>query len=375
MKKAPAANVTGGHIPTKDKALRVTKPQKVPAPHDSDSHVMRRENGGVRVAVIVDDEVTDHRRREFWSDGLGRFKFVDVEIVSLVDRMARRQFFDVYEYDLIIFNWCVLDGAVMYESDRAQRIVKFYDAHFHRFVRNGGIVLFEGQPKRWHPEQRAYDTLLAGEVRVLKTAAPLMDDKARTSRSHSQHPLIAGLPSVLNGVAHGTAPWFPEGSTSVYSTQELRPKLLYAGAFRRWTPRWIPLLYTSDEQYPVLMAKLDGSGLWLVSTMFIGSSAAPELIDHIVRAVREGRAPIQNYHARHDAVRRRDGVVAGLILLALLGVAYSLVAKGIIGKDIPYGNTVLGSIILSLAITGLMTFVWRIGLEAWRRIRLSLNRW
>src|SRR5207245_11736865 len=101
-------------------------------------------------------------------------------------------------YCIVIIRWCVLDGALMYASDRVRAIVSFYDEYFIEFVRKGGILILEDQPKRWRPEQAAYDVLLKGSVVVVPREPYLFASKVTINKRLKKHPLIQHLPHVLH---------------------------------------------------------------------------------------------------------------------------------------------------------------------------------
>jgi hypothetical protein len=330
----------------------------------------------MKVAIIVDDLDAGRRRRCFWEEQLSRLSDVEFELVSLLQQMAQRKFFDIYAFDVVIFNWCVLDGAVMYESDRAQSIVSFYDDHFKRFVQKGGIIIMENQPKRWHPAQKAYDILLPGQINVLKSEIAPFGSKVCISHELKKHPLIQHLPSAVHS-AYAHSPdetWFPPDSTSPWSIQELHPSKVYSGVFRNWTSEWLPLLYTDDHKYPVMLVRTDGLGLWVITTMFIASSNIKELIDALVIGAKRNMLAIQQFHSRQKAARRFYAVRA-LCVIVLIGLGtYVIFATRIITIDIPYSNTIIGNIILSILITVVVSALTGLGRYVWRDLRSAFNK-
>jgi hypothetical protein len=330
----------------------------------------------MKIAVIVDDLDADRRRRCFWEERLDTLPAVEYELVSLLEKMDNRKFFDVYSYDVVIFNWCVLDGALMYSSDRVQKIVSFYDDHFVQFVRKGGILIMEDQPKRWRPVQEAYDILLPGEVRVIPRETQVFGSKVIVNQRLRKHPLIQNLPSTLHSAyAHpADESWFPAESTSARSIQELHPTKAYAGAFQRWRPDWLPLLYTEDETHPVMLVKTDGLGLWVATTMFLASSNIDELVESLIIGGQRNRVEIRDFHERQRKVRMMGILRIVGIFLGLATVIYFLLASQVITADIPHGSTVLANILFSLILTIVLSSITFLRKYVSSTMRAILNK-
>lgn len=315
----------------------------------------------MNIAVIVDHSDENKRRCCFWNEQLDCCQDVKYKLVSLLKLMAKREFFNIYKFDIIIFNWCVLDGAVMYESDRVQNVVKFYDQHFYRFVKQkGGIIIFENQPKRWYPEQSAYDTLLKGQLKVLKESVPSSKEVVRINKKHKKHPLVNELQETIKSEYNHPVgyPWFPPKSTSKYSLDRLNPKKMYSGAFKWWKSSWLPLLYTEDMKYPVFLAKVDGEGIWIASTMFIASSNNKEFLNKLVNITERERQKIQRYHKQQNS-KRKVKVVLITSVLIIFGVGFFIALKtNIIMIPIPHSNTFPISFLMS---TMASVILWLVG--------------
>jgi hypothetical protein len=330
----------------------------------------------MKVAVIVDDLDPARRRRCFWDNQLDAFPDVHYDLISLLHNMEERKFFDVDSYDIIIFNWCVLDGALMYASDRVQAIVRFYDEYFIDFVRKGGILIMEDQPKRWRPEQEAYDVLLKGNVVVVPREPYLFASKVTINRRLKKHPLIQHLPAILYS-EYAYAPsesWFPADSTSDRSIQELHPSKMYAGAFHRWQSDWLPLLYTDDGTHPVMLVKTEGLGLWIVTTMFLASSNIHELLQSLILGAKGHMLEIQRFHERERYLRKWGIARLITIFVALAAAIYAALASKIVVAHIPYGNTVFGNVAISLAIAIILSSFTFLRKYISRSLRAVLNR-
>lgn len=330
----------------------------------------------MKVAVLVDDLDPDRRRRSFWEEQLSELPDLQFELVSLLKDMEERRFFNVYAYDLVIFNWCVLDGALMYASDRVQQIVSFYDDHFFQYVRRGGVVIMENQPKRWRPVQKAYDLLFPGQLRVVSRDTHFYGDAVLVNPRLRKHPLVAHLPRRLDS-AYAHSPeesWFPEASTSARSLQELHPTKVYSGAFRRWTSEWLPLLYTVDERLPTMVVKTDGLGLWIVTTMYLASANIKDLIESLVHGSRRHALAIRHFHER-AAIRRRWRILQLAALFVLIGViSYAVLTSEVVTADVPYGDTLAGNVGLSILFATAAAIGAAVRKLVWNSIRELFNR-
>jgi len=328
----------------------------------------------VRVAVIVDDLDATRRRRCFWVEKLRSWPDVSVEMISLLKKMEERHFFNIYEYDVVIFNWCVLDGALMYASDRVQAIVDFYDDHFAQFVRKGGVIVMENQPKRWRPVQRAYDILFKGQMQVMSRETYSFGSTVVVNSRLKGHPLISSFPTKIHS-AYTQDPaesWFPPDSTSTKSIEELNPTKLYSGAFESWSSSWLPLLYTDDGEHPVMLVKTEGLGLWIVTTMFLASSNVHDLIESVVLGSLRHIVAIRAFHERQRRRVQMNTVAAiGLVIAIAVGF-FILLRSGIPTQNVPYGDTWAGnvvvSILLAIMVSGL-TFLRQVFRHMWRTIR------
>lgn len=330
----------------------------------------------MKIAVIVDDLDPGRRRRCFWEEQLDDLPDVQYELISLLQKMEERKFFNVYAYDVIIFNWCVLDGALMFASDRVQDIVSFYDDHFIQFVRKGGILLMENQPKRWRPVQKAYDVLLPGEVTVVSRETYLFGSKVIVNERLKKHPLFQHLPAAMHS-AYAHPPdesWFPVGSTSARSIQELNPTKVYSGGFQRWKSDWLPLLYTDEKLYPVMLMKTEGLGLWIITTMYLASSNIKELVESLTIGSKRHIVEIQRYHARQKYVRKLGLLRLFVIFFAIALGIYAILATHLVVADVPYGNTFVGNIILSVLFTIVATMLTFLRKYIWKSLRAAFNK-
>lgn len=329
----------------------------------------------MKVAVIVDDLDPALRRTSFWEDRLAEFPDLEVDVVSLLDQMDKREFFNVYQYQVIIFNWCVLDGALMYHSDRAQQIVEFFDDHFRQFVKKGNVLIFENQPKRWHPSQRAYDTLFRGEIAVKTTAQQVFGEEIVRNPQLLRHPLFQHLPARLySNYPSKEVAWFPPNSTGAASLAELHPRKIYSGGFARWKADWLPLMFDKDGEYPVMLAKTDGLGMYLVTTMYMASSNINDLLDSIFVEWPRKVSHVIAFHERHRFDRLRSALLLVALSVVAAGIVAALFITNVIHLPDSFGGTILGDVIVSIAFGVVVFALTRFARYVLRLARHALNR-
>jgi len=334
----------------------------------------------MKIAIIVDDLNSDRRRYCFWEERLSSLSGLEVELVSLSHQKTEQKFFNIYYYDIIIFNWDTINNDVMFNSDRNQTIVKNSQEHFTHFVREGGILIMENQARYWHPVQDAYDSLLSGQVTVpkrilLENEEPSLAATARINKQHKNHPLIHNLPSVLHS-AYLHVPnfdWFPPGTVGSRTLQGLHPTKIYSGAFQRWNAEWLPLLYTDDGKHPIMLVKTDGLGLWVVSTMYLASSNIIVLIENLIKT-KNNLPAIRQYHTRYRRVRVAHALRAIAALIVVVIAVYTVLTLHIITLDIPFSNSLGGNIIISLLITFLLWILSRLFNFILSSLRLAFNK-
>ncbi|HYT42294.1 MAG TPA: hypothetical protein VEP90_08100 [Methylomirabilota bacterium] len=334
----------------------------------------------MKIAIIVDNLEPERRRYCFWEEQLRSFPDIQVELISLSEQITEHKTFDLDAYDIIIFNWDVINNDVWFNADRCQIIVKNDKEDFAQFVRNGGILILEDQTRHWIPVQDAYDALFASQVVVQGTTKkenekPAWAPTARVNKRLKDHPLIHNLPAILYS-AYSLAPdfqWFPPNSVRQRALQGLHPTKIYSGAFQKWKSEWLPLIYTDDSNHPILLVKADGLGLWVVSTMFFASANIRELIENLLKA-KDNRSDIRLYHSHYRVVRIAYASSAVGILLALTGAVFFALSSHFIAVDIPFNNSVGGTLAVSLLISFLLWILSFLLRYVTSNIRSALNK-
>jgi hypothetical protein len=257
-----------------------------------------------------------------------------------------------------------------------QEIVKFYDDHFIQFVRRGGTLIMENQPKRWRPAQAAYDTLWPDELSVTDREPFLFANKGKVNSRLRKHPLVQHLPPVLHS-AYGhpaSESWFPDNSTSQRSLDELHPRKLYSGGFRRWKSDWLPILCAEDGHPAVMLVKTEGLGLWITSTMYLASSNIHELLESLLFGPQRHSGAIRAFHERESKRRRLGFLRVGAIVFTLALIVYYFVASRAVISDIPYGSTVIGNIVFSVALTVAISALTFVAKYLQKVLRASFNK-
>jgi hypothetical protein len=336
----------------------------------------------MKIAVIVDSLDSDRRRHCFWEEQLNSIPDTQVELVSLGEQITGL-LFDLDAYDIIIFNWDVLNRDVTFGADRSQTIVNNDIEDFNQFVRAGGIVIVEGQTRHWQAVQDAYDALLSGQIMVLEgnlleNETPLWGSTARVNKQLKKwkHPLIHNLPNILQSAYSHTPDfkWFPPNTVKPRALQGLHPEKIYSGAFKKWRPEWLPLVYTIDGKYPITLVKTDGFGLWVISTMFFASANIGVLIENLLKA-KIYSADIRRFHSQYRFIRLGHALSAFGVLTAVVIIVYALLAWHVIALNIPFSSSVGVNILISLLIGPLL--LWVLGLlfnYIRSRVRLAFNK-
>jgi len=214
-------------------------------------------------------------------------------------------------YDVVIFNWDVLNGDPTFSSDRSLQIARYYAPALRRFVAQGGLVVLECQAILWSPCQDAYDAILveAGLPRLRAANSKRISfgfSVRPAKRLVGRHPFLPiGLSRQIEAGEcewNRAQPWFPRDSVSLEAVQALQGTWhrMYSGAFVGVTKRhWQPILYTEDGRYPVACVYHNrGEGAYLVTTMYLASSSVTELLQPIAIGWPESRRRLDDNASR-----------------------------------------------------------------------------
>ena len=338
----------------------------------------------MKVAVIVDNLDPKRRRHCFWEEQLSSFRDIHVELITINKQAYEQKYDNLYiwdKYDIMIFNWDVINNDPVFDSDRSYQVVNRYFELFTQFVRDGGIIIIENQSWHWCPVQEAYDALFSGQVTVLKSTMldniePIWSTSAHVSKQNKKHPLVHNLPKVLNSAYMHEADfeWVPSGSITSRALQGLHPTKIYSGAFKKWRPDWLPLIYSDDKKYPIMLVKTDDLGLWVVSTMFLASANINVLLQNLIIRAKNNLPLIKQHHSQYRIVRAFHALWAIAVLILMAVAVYEILALNIITLNIPFSNSIGGNIAISVLITGLLWIVSRIFNFIRSSLHTALNR-
>jgi hypothetical protein len=256
------------------------------------------------------------------------------------------------EFKVIIVTTDTANGSREFSGDVALSYFqnKRVAENLAQWVRKGGILLAEVQSIGGRPEQASYDAIFGSKgLRVLTSTNRhelnqgrayenvLRHERGRSSRgnvalvsrAHHWHPVCFGIhPFLANGYSYSgeeiVAGHYREDGRSEFSLYYRCPELLYSGWFIDWERDWIPTLVESETAaWPVLLAKRDGQGLWLASTLRLNSAQALPLIRNIV-FYPVFRELWTTYHDVAIRTRKRNDIVLVLgisvVGLFLIGV-------------------------------------------------------
>jgi hypothetical protein len=245
----------------------------------------------LRVLVLVDSEDASRRRTCFWEALLAQISDTHVELRSLPEARGHAggpKFIDFNRFDVIVFNWDVLNGDLWFQGEitagmvgRAARPAGFLP----EWVRRGGLILIEAQCRHWAPSQEAYQVVLPDPGFVVSRHAYYEATPGSAfvvSRSYSDHPFARGLDDPRNRVYQGgdnsSVPWFPDWLKHDAVRFNYSPTRPHSGGFATVSADWLPILRCQFSGLPILVCRVAGKGAVVASTMYMASSGQRTLI-------------------------------------------------------------------------------------------------
>ena len=253
----------------------------------------------IRICTVTDHPDDPKKQRScFWPDALKPWieggvqdRCVVWTPVFLPDTVDWSEYVDFETYDVVIFNWDVLNGDPMFRSDRSQQMARHYARDLREFVRGGGLVIMECQAALFSPSQAAYDSVTqeAGlpRLRVTDSTTVSFGFSVRPETSLlGRHPFLpvelGRWISAEDCDWNSREPWFPTSAVSLRTLQafEGTHHRMYSGGFERASLRhWRPILYAEDGQHPVACVYHEpGEGAYLVTTMYLAASNVSGLL-------------------------------------------------------------------------------------------------
>lgn len=295
----------------------------------------------IRILVIVDSTLKEEDRfikgrQSFWGSTIYNSSLRDkIEIceLSLPEEHEKRAYieFSPAMWDVVIFNWDVLDADATFNSDATQQIVSYhYRTSLKEYVENGGILLIEAQTSYWSLDQKAYNAIL-GEKEIHCTKADRFAPWGKSiyiNEIYTDHPLLRGLSkqfhSNCNNICH--EPWFPPGSVDLRVIDCTYPEKIYTGSFEKWSNKWLPLLLNEKKEAVLLIAPF-GSGLIIATTMFIASANNSHILNSLLIRSPALRHETREYHERLKLWRWVNAIAVTAILSLIFFVMLTILSN------------------------------------------------
>ncbi len=262
----------------------------------------------LRVTVIVDRE--DRHHGEFWTEVLADLRnqaIVDttVTLYPLADRLAQPltqepALLELIENgtDVLVVNWDAVNGDPDFGGDVALRWFEHRQVALRRWVKEGGMLIVEGQATQGVPDNRYYAAVLGdGEVRLSGREDPLDPDAERVRMRGDARMTRITRKSVRFRVLDLIEPryglrfeqLFPKEHAGRLVPNYLRgmdtDELLYRGwfkrSFRRGTLSWVPYARRATwwpTNFPVMLTAKCDKGAIFVTTMLLSATRQVQLI-------------------------------------------------------------------------------------------------
>ncbi|GAF78335.1 unnamed protein product, partial [marine sediment metagenome] len=271
-------------------------------------------NATINVLVIVDSIITKrgryiHGRHSFWASLSKELPDVQIQQISIPESHDQKTYinFDPFKWQVVVFNWDVVDGDSTFRSNETQNIINYhYTEQLKEFVSKGGIVLIEAQTSYWAPDQSAYDILLGKnqvKCREEKKFA-IWGTDVLINEAYKDHPLLQGLPNRISSKYPNELKisWFPEGSVNDKVVDFTHPNKIFCGSFSKWRKRWVPII-KNDQNEPTMLIANQNEGFIIVTTMFLASSRCISLLKNLLRHTSISRYKIKSFHKKIKRIR------------------------------------------------------------------------
>jgi hypothetical protein len=341
----------------------------------------------LRVTVIVDRE--DRHHGQFWTKILKdlrdqRIVATAVTLYPLADRLAqplthKPVLLELIERgtDVLIVNWDAINGDPDFGGDVALRWFEHRRDAVRRWVKEGGMLIVEGQAAQGVPHDRYYSAILGdGEVRLSGPEDPLDPDAervrmrgdARMTRITQQSDQFKVLDLIEPRGGLRFERLFPKKHAGRLVPDYLRGMdmdgLLYRGWFKRNFRRgrlsWVPYVRRAKRwptNFSVMLTAKCNKGVIFVTTMLLSATGQTQLIQAMLLS--------------HPKVAKADSLPQpGLIRRAL----YRYAAKALAG--VLSGLAVLGptdSPVIPVLVGTAVTVILDALPSVWRGVRRFLR--
>ena len=243
----------------------------------------------MKVLIIVDRDDPKSRRTCFWKNVEVSLEGLRLEYRSLADARDQSSFLDLNEFQVIVFNWDVLNGDYWFRGEITEGMIDRASRSFlPAWLRRGGLLLLEAQCSHWIPSQHAYEVALKNPVFTTwkyDYYKYTPGTHFRVKNRYREHPFVVSLDSEVEhgfkGVTWNIEDWFPEWLSHECTKYNYIPTRTHSGVFLTWEPVWLPLLVCGQTGNPVLLARTYGKGAVVATTMYLASSGQVDLIKRI----------------------------------------------------------------------------------------------
>ena len=342
-----------------------------------------------KIIVLVDRTVSSKgvpARSCFWDEVLSTNLPEKLSISDSREQLRDRSDQEVVRIDvadIVIVNWDAANGDYACGSDDVFLYFLTRQDRRTALLTSGGTLLCEFQSGKGVLHQGAYNAIFGDdEVAVFKANLHQgrkipTDDIVREQQNRNEanshgpkaeklyryrnHPIVNELPEVMRSeyVETGDPIFNHSERFTEFKAYKHRASQLWRGWFENWKKGWVPLLVAVPQSEPsqferwfrlppaILLAKSDGGGLMLASTMWIAGARCQMLVDRIVKA------DINEIRKAHDGIRILRNA-KDLLALIVIAVVYAWVLWEFIAVN-PPEHTRLGRFLIGVQDVG---FTW-----------------
>jgi len=288
------------------------------------------------------------------------------------------------DLDVLVLNWDVVNGDPDFGADFTLAWFDHHRGEVLMWVRNGGLLIIEGQTVLSVPSQHAYDRLLGHREVVVCGAEDELDPPAQARRFGAECVVTAAAqrPARFGSSLNRLQPlgersheeMFPAAERVASFLARENWKTLYRGWFRlsplrrRSRLNWCPVIVTtrrSGRRYPTAIAARHGEGAIVATTMFLASTRQHKLI-HALLDCHGDNSKIPERNAISSIARETFLPAA---ISAVAGIVAALIFKESWQQQLLFLLVVAAAVFLTLQVV-VPQWGWR-----WRRALRAFLGW
>lgn len=187
-----------------------------------------------------------------------------ISLINIEDKIKNNEPLNTSGLDILILNWDTGDP-----NTKKLGWLEKYKANIDSWVYSGGVFVCQDQTGSFIPFNATYKSLFSSDL-IVKRSPP--NEAIKINNMYIN--LIGVLPNNLSpSDLIGTVSW----KYWDHYTYEIS-----RGYFTSWASDWKPLLYNSDNTYPILLMKDYGKGFYFPSTMFFEGSGLQKILENIM---------------------------------------------------------------------------------------------